>query len=138
MPPPPSLLARICVRLVVFAKHCFAQAMSLLDSYGLMQNLPVDFLHRLAIKRPRIQFLHARKNFVLAFRNPQRHAARSLQATHFERKTGAHIEQMQQSGVNRVNFRPPVTDLDLVHTTLPIRSQKQKRPRSLSRFAAGH
>src|SRR5580704_18767921 len=96
------LALRTCTRSV---------AIALLNSNRFIQYQLVDFLDRLTVERPRVQLLNARKNFVLAYRNPEHQPSLALQLSHLERKCCAHVQQMQQRRVNGINFRSPVPNL---------------------------
>ena len=96
-----------------------------LDADGFMQDLAVDFFDSFAIERPRIQLLHARENFLFARGDAQRDAAGAFQTAYFESETRAHVEQVQQSGVNRVNFRAPIANFDFALSASPFASSAE-------------
>src|SRR5277367_3237399 len=116
--------------LVAFGDARGAQAVIFLDAYGFVQDLAVDFADGFAIERPGIQLLHSREDFLFARRNAQGDAAGAFQAAHFKSKTRAHVEQVQQSGVNRVNFRAPIANLDFTHPASPFASSAENDPKN--------
>jgi hypothetical protein len=96
-----------------------------LDAYGFMQDLAVDFFDSFTIERAGIQLLHAREDFLFASGNAQGDAAGALQPAHFESETRSHIQKVQQSGVNRVNFRAPIANFDFTHPASPFVSSAE-------------
>src|SRR5580692_12904531 len=107
-------------RLAAFRNFGRAQAVIGLNANRFMQNLAVDLVDGLAIERPGIQLLHARENFLFARGDAQGDAAGALQPADLQRKSRANIQQVQQSGVDRVNFRAPVANLDFTHPASPL------------------
>src|SRR5580704_89846 len=117
-------------RLAALGKLRRAQTMVCLDAYGFMQDLAVDFFDGFAIERPGIQLLHARENLLFARGDAQGDAAGALQPAYFESETRAHVQQVQQSGVNRVNFRAPIANFDFTHPASPFASSADNEPKN--------
>lgn len=114
----------------VFRFRCGAVTVTFLDTNRFIQNKLIDFSDRLAIQRPRIPFLHARENLLLARRDAKQQSSLSLQLSNLERKGRAHVQEMQQCGVDRIDLPAPVSNLQSSH---PASSEYRKQFPSLSR-----
>src|SRR5271156_1506186 len=117
-------------RLAMFRKLGGTQAVICLKAYGFVQYLTVDLADGFRVQRPGIHLLHAREDFLFARGDAQGDATCALQTDHFESKTRAHVQQVQQSGVNRVNFRAPIANFDFTHPASPFASSAKMGPKT--------